>query len=87
MSLLQKLFAGVFIALVRVYQYVISPWWPASCRYTPTCSVYMVQAIRQHGPFRGGWMGLRRLGRCHPWGGHGYDPVPPAACESPSEAS
>ncbi|HRW75973.1 MAG TPA: membrane protein insertion efficiency factor YidD [Saprospiraceae bacterium] len=55
----------------------MAPLLPPSCRYTPTCSHYMVQAIEEWGPFRGFWMGLKRIGRCNPWGGHGYDPVPP----------
>ena len=55
---------------------MISPLTPASCRYTPTCSAYAVQAVNRHGPFKGGWLALRRIGRCHPWGGSGYDPVP-----------
>lgn len=70
---MRALVLGVF----RFYQYAISPLFPASCRYTPTCSVYAVEAVKVHGWLRGGWMGLRRIGRCHPWGGHGYDPVPP----------
>lgn len=63
------------IGLVRLYQGAISPFLPNACRYTPTCSQYMVQAVQKHGALRGGWMGLKRIGRCHPWGGHGYDPV------------
>ncbi|MDX2302574.1 MAG: membrane protein insertion efficiency factor YidD [Microscillaceae bacterium] len=65
------------IALVRFYQYAISPYTPAACRYHPTCSQYMVEALRIHGPFKGLWLGIRRIARCHPWGGEGYDPVPP----------
>ena len=63
---------------VRVYQWMISPILPASCRYLPTCSQYAVDAVEQHGILGGGWLALRRLLRCHPWGGSGYDPVPPA---------
>lgn len=69
----------IVIGLVRFYQVAISPWTPASCRYTPTCSQYAVEAIRLHGAGRGSWLAVRRLARCHPWGGHGYDPVPPRA--------
>ena len=47
-----------------------------SCRYTPTCSQYAIEALRKHGPFKGSWLAVRRILRCHPWGGHGYDPVP-----------
>ena len=61
---------------VRFYRYFISPMLPPSCRYSPTCSEYALEALRIHGPFRGSWLTLRRLARCHPWGGHGHDPVP-----------
>jgi putative membrane protein insertion efficiency factor len=63
--------------LVKFYQYVISPLTMASCRFSPTCSNYMLQALRIHGPFKGLWIGLKRISKCHPWGGSGYDPVPP----------
>lgn len=66
----------ILIGAVRVYQMTISSWTPSSCRFTPSCSAYAVEAIETHGALRGGWLTLRRLGRCHPWGGHGYDPVP-----------
>lgn len=59
-----------------MYQYVISPLTPGSCRHTPTCSNYAVQAIDEWGPIKGLWLGLKRLSKCHPWGTHGYDPVP-----------
>lgn len=62
---------------IRFYRYFISPMLPPSCRYTPTCSAYALEALRVHGPLAGLWLTLRRLGRCHPWGGHGHDPVPP----------
>jgi putative membrane protein insertion efficiency factor len=65
-----------FILLIRVYQAGISPYFPPSCRYAPTCSEYAAQAIAKYGAFRGVWLGLRRIARCHPWGGSGYDPVP-----------
>lgn len=64
------------IGVVRLYQRAASPWLPASCRYVPTCSAYAAEAIRAHGAGRGMWLTLRRLARCHPWGGCGYDPVP-----------
>ena len=66
----------LLIGLVRIYQGVLSPYLPNSCRYTPTCSLYMIQAIQKHGAVKGIWLGLKRFSRCHPWGGHGHDPVP-----------
>ncbi len=66
----------IFIGLIRFYQYAISPYLPPHCRYTPTCSTYAVEAIDRFGILRGGWMALRRLGRCHPWHEGGYDPLP-----------
>ncbi len=71
-----ELLAIPLIALVRFYQYVLSPLLPGACRYTPSCSEYGVQALQQHGAFRGGWLTLKRFLSCHPWGGHGHDPVP-----------
>lgn len=62
------------VGVVRLYQGAVSPWLPATCRYTPTCSEYAVQALRQYGALRGGVLALWRIGRCNPWGGHGYDP-------------
>ncbi|MEM7610790.1 MAG: membrane protein insertion efficiency factor YidD [Pseudomonadota bacterium] len=64
------------IKLIRGYQVVISPLLGANCRYQPTCSEYTLAAIERFGVFRGGWLALRRLLRCHPWGGSGYDPLP-----------
>ena len=65
-----------FIALVRFYQYGISPYTPATCRYSPTCSQYTLEALKKYGLFKGGWLGIKRIFSCHPWGGHGHDPVP-----------
>jgi len=67
------------MGLVRFYRYALSPLLPRSCRFHPSCSAYALEAIRVHGPWRGGWLGLRRIGRCHPWNDGGYDPVPPRA--------
>lgn len=67
---------AIFLLLIRAYQYVLSPLLPNSCRFVPTCSQYGVEALKKHGPFRGGWLTLKRISRCHPWGGSGYDPVP-----------
>ncbi|WP_084091473.1 membrane protein insertion efficiency factor YidD [Andreprevotia lacus] len=66
----------VLIALLRVYQWAISPLLGPRCRFTPSCSHYAVEAIEKHGAGRGGWLTIRRLCRCHPWGGCGHDPVP-----------
>ena len=73
---MSRLLAWIFIFLIRIYKGVISPILPARCRYTPTCSEYGLQAIQKYGPFKGGWLTLKRIGSCHPWGGHGHDPVP-----------
>ena len=64
------------ISVIRLYQLAVSPWFGTACRFTPGCSNYMQEAIRQHGVLRGIWLGARRIARCHPWGGSGYDPVP-----------
>ncbi|WP_193510785.1 membrane protein insertion efficiency factor YidD [Christiangramia fulva] len=74
--MLKKGLVKILIALVRFYQKFISPVTPSSCRYSPTCSSYMIEAIKIHGPLKGLWLGIKRIARCHPWGGHGYDPVP-----------
>ena len=76
MKLINKLFGNFFLLIIKIYQYLISPLLGSSCRFTPTCSQYGVEAIKKHGPFKGGWLTLKRIGRCHPWGKHGHDPVP-----------
>ena len=73
---LKTIIGWLFLLLIKLYQYLISPLTGAACRYTPTCSQYGVEAIKKYGPFKGGWLTLKRLARCHPWGGHGHDPVP-----------
>lgn len=74
---LKKLLSNIFIFLIRLYQVLLSPLLgPGKCRYTPSCSDYSLEAIRKYGTIRGGWMGLKRILRCAPWGGHGFDPVP-----------
>ena len=67
---------GALIAAIRVYQILLSPLLSPACRFEPSCSSFAVEAIARHGAIRGGWLALRRIGRCHPWGGFGYDPVP-----------
>lgn len=74
------------LLLIRFYRAAISPMLPPACRYTPTCSAYAEEAVRRFGAARGSWLALRRLGRCHPWGGSGYDPVPEAG-SSPRPAA
>lgn len=71
----------LMILPIRFYQCAISPLFPGCCRYSPTCSHYAIEAIKRHGAGRGGWLALKRIMRCHPWGGSGYDPVPPAPGE------
>ena len=71
-----------FIILVRFYQVAISPFTPAVCRFEPTCSTYMIQALKKHGLLYGGFLGLKRIVSCNPWGGSGYDPVPEKKCNN-----
>lgn len=66
----------VFIMLIKIYQATLSPFLGQTCRHTPTCSGYMIEAVEEWGLLKGGWLGLKRIGRCHPWGTSGYDPVP-----------
>lgn len=66
----------IFIGLIKFYQSAISPHLGQRCRYAPTCSAYTAQAIEEWGVWKGIWLGLKRISRCHPWGSHGYDPVP-----------
>jgi putative membrane protein insertion efficiency factor len=81
----RHLFALPLRGLVWLYRKLISPFLGNNCRFQPTCSAYAEEALREHGAFRGGWLAVRRIGRCHPWGGSGYDPVPPV--EGDNEAS
>ncbi|MDR2087268.1 MAG: membrane protein insertion efficiency factor YidD [Dysgonamonadaceae bacterium] len=68
----------IFVILLPVYfyKYCLSPLTPASCRYVPTCSEYTLQVIKKYGPLKGSWLAIKRISRCHPWGGQGFDPVP-----------
>ena len=83
MEKFRKIYQFVFKALalplmlvIKLYQVLISPIFPPSCRYTPTCSHYTMEALKKYGIFKGGWLGLKRIFSCHHWGGSGYDPVP-----------
>lgn len=76
MKFINLLVSWLFLGLIRLYQLLLSPLLGASCRFTPTCSQYGIEAIKKHGPFKGGWLTLKRIGSCHPWGKHGHDPVP-----------
>ena len=73
---MKKILIYPFVLLVRGYQKIISPIFPSTCRYQPTCSHYTIEALKIHGLFRGGWLAIKRIFSCHPWGGSGYDPVP-----------
>lgn len=76
LNILKKILAFPFIMLVRFYQVAISPYTPASCRYSPSCSHYTVEALKKYGIFYGGWLSIKRIFSCHPWSKGGYDPVP-----------
>ncbi|OWY17185.1 membrane protein insertion efficiency factor YidD [Sphingobacteriales bacterium UPWRP_1] len=76
LALFHRFIKQLFIFPVRLYQLVLSPYFGGTCRYTPTCSSYMIEAIEEWGVVKGLWLGTKRLLSCHPWGGHGYDPVP-----------
>jgi len=72
-----KLLSSLLKGLITVYRYTLSPLLGKNCRFQPTCSEYAHEAIDRFGAIKGGWLAMRRIGRCHPWGGHGFDPVPP----------
>lgn len=74
--LIRSLLVAALTAPIEFYRRFISPLTPPSCRFTPTCSQYAIEALRKHGPVKGLWLAIRRILRCHPWGGSGYDPVP-----------
>jgi len=76
MKQLKRIISNILIIPVKVYQIIISPYFPPSCRYTPTCSNYCIEALKKHGPLKGLWLSMKRVASCNPWGGHGYDPVP-----------
>ena len=74
--MIKKITILPFLALITCYRYLISPLLGSNCRFEPSCSAYAVEAFERHGALRGGLLTVKRMGRCHPWGGHGYDPVP-----------
>lgn len=77
MKILLRILSFPFIALIKLYQWILSPMLGQSkCRFTPTCSQYALEAFKKYGPLKGFWLSFKRISRCHPWGGHGYDPVP-----------
>jgi putative membrane protein insertion efficiency factor len=76
MRFINKFISAILLFLIRIYQVTLSPMLGKSCRYTPSCSKYTFEAIQKHGAIKGGWLGLKRILSCHPWGGSGYDPVP-----------
>lgn len=76
LSIFNKIIAFPFLFLVKIYQWIISPIFPANCRFNPTCSIYMTESIKEWGIFKGIYLGIRRISKCHPWGEFGEDPVP-----------
>jgi uncharacterized protein len=85
LNLVNKILGGVVIFIVKTYQFVISPLLGPTCRHSPTCSSYMIEAINEWGVFKGVWLGIKRVGKCHPWGTSGYDPVPKKESEAESK--
>jgi putative membrane protein insertion efficiency factor len=77
MKLVNRILIFPIVLLVKVYQIIISPLFPSVCRFQPTCSHYMIESVRVWGPIKGLYLGIKRILSCHPWGGHGHDPVPP----------
>jgi uncharacterized protein len=76
MKWLLKILSYPFIFLIKIYQKIISPIIGPKCRFTPTCSNYAVEALKKYGVLKGSWLAVKRIAKCHPWGGSGYDPVP-----------
>ncbi len=83
MKIIDKIYKSIkyvigllFLLIIKIYQLVISPFTSPACRYTPTCSAYSAESIKKYGPFKGGWLSIKRILSCNPWGGSGYDPVP-----------
>ena len=76
MEKINRIIIEIPVTLIRIYQFLVSPLIGQNCRFTPTCSQYMIDALNEHGLFKGLWLGSKRICKCHPYGGSGYDPVP-----------
>ena len=76
MKTLLQILSFPFVILIKLYQVTLSPLLGPKCRFTPTCSQYAIEALKKHGVIKGLWLAIKRFSKCHPWGGHGYDPVP-----------
>jgi len=76
MAKIKRTVRAIIIGVIKAYRYLISPFFPSSCRFTPTCSEYALEAVSEHGAVRGAWLSVKRIGRCHPLGSNGFDPVP-----------
>jgi len=74
--MINKFFSKFFIGLIKIYQFTLSPFLGKQCRFVPTCSQYGIEAMQKHGALKGSWLTIKRIVRCNPWGGSGYDPVP-----------
>jgi putative membrane protein insertion efficiency factor len=85
--MLSKILIFPFVFLVRFYQTAISPFTPSACRFDPSCSSYMIESLQKHGLFYGGFLGIKRILSCHPWGKTGYDPVPPSKISRRNQVS
>lgn len=76
LHLIKSSIVFILIIPIKIYKYLISPYLPMACRYTPSCSQYAIEALQKHGPIKGMYLAIKRILSCNPWGGHGYDPVP-----------
>jgi len=74
--MIRQILSFPFIVLIKLYQWILSPLLGPKCRFSPTCSQYGLEAFKKYGPLKGLWLTIKRVSKCHPWGGHGYDPVP-----------
>lgn len=81
MRMVSTALSKLAVGLIRAYQFALSPWLGRRCRHLPSCSAYAIEAIQRFGPLRGGWLAVKRISHCHPWGTSGYDPVPRGGVE------